>query len=176
MSGFLIDFNPATRDRLRGLPVLLLGAICFAMASDRYLAQMERLAQDKQVHERRNAPKKVKHATPKPATPLDEKRAIEARRELAYDWNPILEELESAGGEGVVVRQFAHEIGSGRSTLRLESNNAEAIPATLQRIQTALKTNRSLYINEITQQMRDGQTVTQMAIVIQPGESHETIK
>lgn len=168
MKGFAIDFNPTPRHRLRGVVLFALGAAAFAVASDMHFEQTQRAEQAVQAEQQSLTEKKPRRAPSIAVTGEQQHAANERTQRLAYDWNPILEELEAAAGEGLVVRQFAHEIASGKSTLRLEGGDLTQTTAALERIAKAVPEQRTLTIDALAQELRDGQGVVLIALTVGP--------
>ncbi len=166
MKGFAIDFNPAPRRRLRGVVLFALGAAAFAAASDMHFEQAQRAELQAQAEQQRLTEKKPRRTPTITLTAEQQRAADERTQRLAYDWNPILEELEAAAGEGLVVRQFAHDIASGKSTLRLEGSDLTLTTAALERIAKVLPESRALTIDALAQEVRDGQGVVLIAVTI----------
>lgn len=168
MKGFAIDFNPAPRHRLRGVVLFALGAAAFAVASDMHFEQTQRAEQAVQAEQQRLTEKKPRR-TPSVALTAEQQHAANERTQrLVYDWNPILEELEAAAGEGLIVRQFAHEIASGKSTLRLEGSDLTQTTAALERIAKVIPESRALTIDALAQELRDGQGVVLISVTVWP--------
>ena len=172
MKGFAIDFNPAPRRRLRGVVLFALGAAAFAVASDMHFEQAQRAEQQAQAVQQRLAETKPRRAPTITLTAEQQSAAEERTQRLAYDWNPILAELEAAAGEGLIVRDFAHEMASGKSTLRLEGSDLTQTTAALERIAKVGRKQRALRIEALAQEVRDGQSVVLIAVTITPTASN----
>ena len=167
MRKLAIDFNPKRPSFVRQALVLAAAAFAFAIASDMYLERVQ--GRDADPVPASTSGKHKRHAVRadnKPPDSLDEAQAQRIKEALAYDWNPVLDQLEAFAGEGMTVRQFSHDPAARVSTIRFEAASVESLLAAQGRLGSQLQDQQTLRIDQLTQSVRDGQTFVEGSLRI----------